>query len=133
MSQYRIGDKTFRNGVTSRSFSSNLSRTATSAAYLFTLPAKPIVKSVTVIGVKSNAGGTARISLGSTGTSASGFLDQFNIKTNGVVSYPSSFDMTPADAWNTAPIDIYGVYAEDGSASNTGGPWTVIVEVLGVE
>ena len=133
MGEYRIGDQTFSNGVVVQSFSSNLSRTATSAAYLFTLPAKAVIKQVTVLGVKSNAGTSARISLGSTGTSAVGILDQFNVKTNGEVSYPSSFDRTPASAWHSSPIDVYGIYAEDGSASNTGGPWTVVVDVLGVE
>ena len=133
MGEYRIGDVAFPNGTVTQSFASNLSRTATSAAYLFTLPAKSVVKQITVIGAKSNAGTSARISLGSSGTSASGFLDQFNVKANGEVSYPSSFDPTPASAWHTSPIDIYGVYAEDGAASNTGGPWTVVVDVLGVE
>lgn len=132
MSTYRIGDKSFDNGTVTQSFSSNLSRTATSRAYLFTLPPKPVIKSVTIIGAKSDAGTSARISLGSSGGGTE-LLANFNVKTNGEVSYPSSFDMTPATAWNTNPIDIFGIYAEDGSASSAGGPWTIIVEVLGTE
>lgn len=132
MSNYRIGDTSFESGVQTRSYSSNLSRTATSEAYLFTLPAKPVIKQITVIGPKSNAGTSARISLGSTGAGTD-ILANFNVKTQGEVSYPSSFDATPAAAWNTDPIDVYGTYAEDGSASNTGGPWTIIVDVLGSE
>jgi len=132
MSSYRIGDTTFPNGALTYSFSSNLSRTATTAAYLFTLPAKPVIKQVTIIGTKSTAGTSARISLGSTGA-GNDILADFNVKANGVVAYPSSFAITPASAWHTDPIDVYGVYAEDGSASNAGGPWTIVVDVLGEE
>ena len=132
MGEYRIGAVAFPNGTVTQSFASNLSRTATSRAYLFTLPAKPVISDVRLIGPKSNAGTSARISLTSSGGGGI-ILDQFNVKANGEVSYPSSFDPTPADAWNTAPIDVYGIYAEDGAASNTGGPWTIVVTVLGVE
>lgn len=132
MSDYSIGDPTFESGVQPRSYASNLSRTATSEAYLFTLPAKAVIKQVTVIGAKSNAGTSASISLGSTGA-GSDILAAFNVKTNGEVSYPSSFNATPASAWHTEPIDVYGTYAEDGSASNTGGPWTIVVDVIGRE
>ena len=132
MSTYRIGDQTFPNGTVTKSFASNLSRTATSAAYLFTLPPKPVIKSVTIIGAKSDAGTSARISLGSNSTTTN-LLAHFNVKTNGEVSYPSSFDPTPAAAWHNDPLDIYGIYAEDGAGSSAGGPWTIIVEVLGTE
>lgn len=129
---YSGGDMSFTHGVNVRSFSSNLSRTATSAAELFTLPPYSVVKQVTVIGAKSDAGTSARISLGSSGGAGTEFLSQFNVKANGTVSYPSSFAATVAAA-DPNPIIVTGVYAEDGDASTAGGPWTIIFDVIGTD
>lgn len=125
----RLGDTTYGYGVHPRSYSSNISRTATSAVELFTLPPYSVITQVTIIGAKSNAGTSARLSLGSTGGAGKEFLADFNVKANGNVSYPSDFGSTVGQA-NPNPITITGTYAEDGSASNTGGPWTVVVETV---
>lgn len=130
---YSIGNESFSRGVHTTSFSSNISRTATTAAYLFTLPAKPVIKSVTIIGAKADTNGIATLSLGSNGGTGKELLADFNVKTNGEVSYPSSFAVTPASAWDTNPIQVVGTFAENGGGSSAGGPWTVIVEVLGTQ
>ena len=124
-----IGDKTYSTGVNPRSFASNISRTATSAAEMFTLPPYTIVKDVRIVGAKSNAGTSARLSIGSSGGGGSEFLADFNVKANGAVSYPSSFVHDVA-ATNPNPVIVTATYAEDGSASNTGGPWTIIFDVI---
>lgn len=125
----QIGDKTYSAGVNSRSFASNLSRTATSAAELFTIPPYSVIKDVRIIGAKSDAGTSARISLSSNGGSTGGLLAQFNVKTNGAVSYPSSWDPLWAST-NPNPVTVTGLYAEDGAGSSTGGPWTVILDII---
>lgn len=116
-------------GINPRSFASNLSRTATSAAELMTLPPYSTIKSIVLIGPKSNAGTSGRISLGSNGGTMGALLANFNVKTNGEVSYPSSFDADWA-ANDPNPVTIVGLYAEDGSASSSGGPWKIVVDVL---
>jgi hypothetical protein len=130
MGNYRQGDVTFVNGVITVSYSSNIVRTDTSAKELFVLPPYSVIKDVIFYGPVSNAGTSARISLSSTGGGAGEFIANFNVKTNGVVSHPSSFDRLWA-ANDNNPIIVTGIYAEDGSASNTGGPYTVVVETIG--
>ena len=89
MATYRPGDRTFINGIHPRSFSSNISRTDTSAADLYALPPKSRIKQVTIIGTRSDAGTSGRISLSSNGGAAGALLANFNVKGNGPVSYPS--------------------------------------------
>ena len=127
---YKSGDTSFGHGIITTSFSSNISRTATSDAELFTIPAYSVIKQVTIIGPKSNAGTSAVLSLGSDGGGGSDFLAAFNVKTNGVVSYPSSFNSLGAST-DPNPIIVTGVYSEDGNASSAGGPWEIIVDVIG--
>jgi hypothetical protein len=125
----RLGDKTYYRGVHPRSFSSNISRTATSAAELFVLPAGASIKQITIIGAKSDAGTSAKLSLGSNGGTGKEFLADFNVKANGVVSYPSSFGAFVGQS-DPNPITITGTYAEDGASSTVGGPWTVVVDLF---
>ena len=129
MSNYQPGNTSFSQGALKRSYASNLSRTATSAAELFTLPPYSIISSISVKGPVSNAGTSARISLGSNGGATNGLLSAFNVKANGTVSYPSSFAYDWA-ANDPNPVVVTGIYAEDGNASNTGGPWLIEVETL---
>lgn len=131
MSNYSSGDKTFVTGVLTQSYSSNLSRTDTSARGMFVLPPYSVIKDITIYGAVANPGGTARISLSSNGGTAGALLAAFNVKTNGAVSRPSSFDRLWA-ANDPNPVEVVGLYAEDGSASNAGGPWTILIETIGV-
>jgi len=124
-----LGDKSYYVGVHSKSFSSNISRTATSAAELFVLPAHSVIKQVTVIGAVSNAGGIATLSIGSNGGGGKDFLADLNVKTNGVVSYPSSFNAFGGQN-DPNPVILTATYAEDGNASTAGGPWTVVVDIF---
>ena len=130
MSNYRSGDRTFVSGVQTASFSSNLSRTDTSAREMFVLPPRSVIKQVIIYGVRSDAGTSARISISSTGGGAGEFIANFNVKGNGPISYPSNVDrLWAADDPN--PIIVTGVYAEDGGASTLGGPYTILFEIIG--
>ena len=129
MATYRPGDRTFINGIHPRSFSSNISRTDTSAADLYALPPKSRIKQITILGPKSDAGTSARISLTSNGGAAGALLAHFNVKANGGVSYPSSFD--PDWAINDPnPTIVTAVYAEDGAGASVGGPWSIVIDTL---
>lgn len=125
----RLGNKTWGAGADVRSFSSNISRTDTASAELFTLPPYAVIKQVTIIGAKSDAGTSGRISLGSNGGGGKDFLADFNVKANGVVSYPSSFGAFAGEN-DPNPIVVTAKYAEDGAASTVGGPWTIIVDLV---
>ena len=121
MSKY--GDITYRRGVDVVSYSSNISRTATSAAEMFPIPAYSRIKFMTIEGAKSDAGTSGRLSIGSNGGGGKDFLADFNVKTNGVFSVPSSFNQAAVDSPNVTFVTA--TYAEDGGASTVGGPWTI--------
>lgn len=129
MTNYRPGNRSFGQGTIKRAYASNLSRTATSAAELFVLPPYSIISRITVSGPVSNAGTSARISLGSNGGTMGALISQFNVKANGTVSYPSSFAYDWA-ANDPNPVVVVGLYAEDGNGSSAGGPWQIEVETL---
>ena len=128
---YRGGASGYPHGIAVRSYSSNISRTDTTARSMFVLPPKTVISDIRVIGPASNAGGEATISLGSDGGGGTDFLANLNVKA-GTVSRPSDFGAT-AGAGDTNWINIEGVYAEDGGASTVGGPWTIYIETIGQE
>lgn len=129
----RYGDKSYGAGYEVVAFSSNISRTDTSSAELFTIPPYSRVKQITVIGTRSNAGTLAHISIGSNGGGGNDFLAAgalgWDVKGNGALSVPSSvsFDVAANDP---NPVVVTAKYTETGSASNTGGPWTIVMELL---
>lgn len=105
-----------------------VARTDTAAKTLFTLPS-----GATIIGISissptaSNAGTTATLNIGVSGT-AGKFVSAFDVKGATGAGQQSP---TPLAAWGAqgagAAQVVQGIYAETGSASNTGGPWTVTV------
>jgi|ERR1035437_1498178 hypothetical protein len=116
------------NGALVKAFASNVGRGNTSASAMFTLPAGSTILAALISGtVASDASTSARISIQSSGGIAKEFLADFNVKTNGAAqSFPSSFKLgtiSPA----TNPTTLTATYAEDGSGSSTGGPWTITV------
>lgn len=107
-----------------------VARTDTSAKDLFTLKAGDIPLRLAIQGAAvSNAGTSATLSIGSTSNVAY-FLAGFDVKGSGGVGYA-----TPSSTANLAvPLSfdtvVQATYAEAGTASSSGGPWTVILEVL---
>lgn len=102
-----------------------IARTDTTAKDLFTLPANAIVHALLIYGnTASDAGTTATIDVGKTGT-LNHFLDDFD------VTATQGAELTlPATAENlgtvgTSEIQVTGLYAESGTVSTTGGPWSV--------
>lgn len=130
---------TFANFPRGRSpvvFTNSVARTDTSAKDLFTLQAGDIPLRLTIIGAAaSDAGTNARISIGSTSNVAY-FAAAIDVKSTALTSgglgqaIPSSVaNLGTPLAFDTT---VQATYAEAGTASTTGGPWTVVMEVLTV-
>lgn len=104
-----------------------VARTDTTAKTLGVIPRGGIPVSVMWTGVaNSDAATTATLSVGyTTGTE---FLNGVNVKTGSTSqNLPASGAALGAALSASADTTITGVYAETGTASTTGGPWTVVV------
>lgn len=131
-------DRTYPAGRLVKTYTGQITRTHTVASTLFTLPvgAVPIGLRVINHGAASNAATNARISVGSTGNS-SFFLANLDVKSAGALTNGGGGQSVPSSVANlgTALVfktNVTGVYAEDGSASNTGGPWSILMDVLDI-
>lgn len=110
----------------------SIARTDTTAKTLFGLPKSARIVGIYVIGsAVSDAATTATIGIGST-ASANEYMASYDVKTAatgegyspaGAAAVGSAL-ATPV----TSDINVYGIYAESGTASTTGGPWVVKVE-----
>lgn len=110
----------------------SLARTDTTAKELFGLPKGAIICGIYVIGAAaSNAATTATIGIGST-TSANEYMASYDVKT---AATGEGYNIAGAAAVGsamatpiTADVIVYGIYAETGTASTSGGAWTVKVQ-----
>lgn len=112
-----------------------VTRTDTTASLKCVLPADSTIMDFLILGVASNAGTTANISIGSTAT-ATEYVNAQDVKTAGGVIRPTS-TVSATNLPNLEPvpltgqdITIYAKYAETGGASSAGGPYTVYVTYL---
>lgn len=104
-----------------------IARTDTTAKNLFTIPAGAVVTGTRLFaGTASNAATTATVSIGKTGTT-NRYLNAADVKTSaGLVSGTAAQNTNLYTVESaTAETQIVGIYAETGTASTTGGPWTV--------
>ena len=123
-----------RAGRGSVKYFGSVARTDTSAKELFRLSAGdiPIALTVQPQGAASNASVNARISVGSTSNVAY-FLAGFDVK--GTTLTGGGLQSLPSSAANLyAPLEfdtiVEATYAEAGTASTSGGPWIVAMEIL---
>jgi len=110
----------------------SIARTNTTGTLLFGLPKDAVIVGIYVIGgVASDAATTATIGTGSTAT-ANEHMTGYDVKTaaTGEGYNPSGAAAvgTALGTKLTADTAVYGIYAETGTASNTGGPWIVKYE-----
>ncbi len=109
-----------------------IARTDTVAKSLFKLPAKAIVLGVIITGLAvSNAGTTATVSVGKTGTNGY-FLNAYDVKgaTGLGASLPAGAGAVMGDVGFGGGVQVVGIYAETGGASSLGGPWNVFLLYL---
>lgn len=103
-----------------------IARTDTTAKNLFKIPGNAVIHELRINGAAaSNAGTSATISVGKTGTN-NHYLNAYDVKTAGT----GAGQNLPNGATNLgnvgmAEIQVVGIYAESGTASSSGGPWTV--------
>lgn len=123
-----LGNLVYKDGAIGlRMKSATVARTDTVAKNLFTLPANAIVDAVLISGANSDAGTTATLSIGKTGTNTL-FVNARDVKaaaTGNGLQFPTQ--ATNMGTVGTAQIQVVGIYAETGGASTTGGPWTVTI------
>lgn len=111
-----------------------VSRTDTTASVKLVLPGDATITDLKIIGAASNAATTATLSVGSSST-ATEYINGQDVKTAGGMIRPTTtFSSTNLPNLESAPVSgdvvIYAKYAETGTASSAGGPWTVLVEYV---
>lgn len=121
-----VGNILFKDGgIGMRMKSATVARTDTSAKNLFKLPANAILDGLLVSGANSDAGTTATLSIGKTGTNTF-FVNARDVKAaasgNGLQLPTQAANMGSV---GSAELQVVGIYAETGTASTAGGPWTV--------
>jgi hypothetical protein len=110
-------------------YSNTVARTDTAAKNLFVIPANLVITQLKYFSpTASNAGTTATLSVGKTGSNTF-FLNAADVKT----AATGAGQVVPNAAANlgaigAADLQVVGIYAETGGASNAGGPWTVTLE-----
>jgi hypothetical protein len=122
-----IGFKGDPGASVSRIQQGTIARADTVAKKLFTLPPRAVLDFVKVDGAAvSNAGTTATIGIG-TSVAANQILTGFDVK----AATGAGQQMPAGVAGGLAALPngsaIYGIYAETGGASSSGGPWTVSI------
>lgn len=108
-----------------------ISRTDTTAKTLFDLPPNACITDVKMIGTASNAATTATISLGVPGSDTA-ILNAHDVKTTGGVTRVAGTTAQAGYFFNIVgpAFTVTGKYAETGTASTAGGPWTIAVEYI---
>ncbi|SRR5260221_9454651 len=116
-----------------------VSRTDTTAKDLFTLPKNSRILFFLVWGnAASDAGTTAVLKLGKKGGTGAEFLAAYDVKTAASGNGLTLPNAQLLEGYNTASpnvdnakqsvdVTVTGTYAETGTASTTGGPWTIEV------
>jgi hypothetical protein len=105
-------------------------RTDTTASLKMVLPADASILEFSIIGVASNAATSATVSVGST-VAATEFINGQDVKTAGGLIKPTATVGTVIPQLENIPlgqdIQIFAKYAETGTPSTLGGPYTVLV------
>lgn len=119
----------FPSGRKEVSFTTQVTRSNTSNTQSgLVLPAGFLVSGVRVLSqTVSNAGTVATISVGSTNSTTGVFVSALDVKSGGSlgVSVPSTVLSGNVAIGADTPVTV--LYAEGGTASTTGGPWTVVI------
>lgn len=128
-----VGDITVDSGGrVQKVVAGTIARTDTSAKTLGTIPSNAVLTGISVYGAAaSDAASTATISVGYSGGTGVEILNGYDVKTAGTglgQTFPNAGKLPVVSAAKT----ITGIYAETGSASSTGGPWTVVLSFVTV-
>lgn len=100
----------------------SIDRTDTTVQNVYTLPANAIITGIMITGVHSDAGTSATLSVGLPGANQQ-FLNAADVKTGSLTQSWSSAAIL--SSVGSSPAQITAIYAETGTPSTTGGPWTI--------
>ena len=127
-----VTDTQFPSGRKIVVFSNTVARTDTSAKALFVVPAGAVFSRLWITGTAASNATQANLSVGSTGGAGTNFLSAFPVTAplGTGQSMPSS--VTLLGELGTPAVEFTATYAESGTASTSGGPWTIYVEALTV-
>jgi hypothetical protein len=105
----------------------SITRTMTTDTNLFTLPANAVPIGVHLVSnTESNAGTTAVVDVGVTGTDTE-YLSGIDVKgQSGQIACPGATNL--GVSVGTSSVQVVGKYAETGTASTAGGPFIVILD-----
>lgn len=121
-----------RGGMGSFFLTNTIARTDTSAKVLGVLPKDAQIVGLTIWGAAvSNAGTTATLKLGQAGGTGAEYLASFDVKGatgSGQQAPSAALLMAPTAA--ASDITVTGTYAETGTASTAGGPWSIMIEYV---
>lgn len=124
-----VGDVIPSSGKYVHTQNATVARTDTAAKNLFTLPANATIVAIRVYGATgSDAGTTATLSVGKSGGTGAEYVNAANIKGTNGVGVVSIAAATVLGGIGTSAVTVTGTYAETGTASTTGGAWTVFVD-----
>jgi len=111
-----------------------VARTDTTASVKMMLPSNATVIDIWMIGAASNAGTTATVSIGTSSTSTEWVNAQDVKSAGGLIRPTSTVSATNLPNLEAIPrgadISVYAKYAETGTASSAGGPYTVFVHYI---
>jgi hypothetical protein len=115
-------------GLTEYVLHGTVARTETSAKTLGTLPAGAVITGLAVSGpTASDAGTTATLSVGTVGGSGHDYLNALDVTSGGSGVGQHLPSGTVLGSVGGAAVTVTGTYAETGTPSTTGGPWTVVI------
>lgn len=101
-------------------------RTDTTAVLMFTIPAGSTIVSMGLTNpVVSNAATTATVTVGKSAATHE-YLNAVDVKSS--TGYTPSLPAVAAVGTSDQPV--YGIYAETGTASTAGGPYTVVCQYI---
>lgn len=109
-----------------------IARTDTSNKTIGVLPANVQIADVTIyFSTASNAGTTATISCGKTGATPTEYVNAADVKAGAILQRGGASATMPVANYGgvgASAVPVFCKYAETGTASTTGGPFTVIVD-----
>jgi hypothetical protein len=120
------GDLVVTEGALVHVRSNTVARTDTTPKAMFTLPANAVILYILVYGtVGSDAGGTATLIVGKSGTN-NAYMTAHNIKGTAGVGLYLAPETVPGTI-GTSAVPVTATVTETGGAATTGGPWSIYV------
>lgn len=107
-----------------RAVSATVARTDTTAKDLFELPGNAVILGWFISGAASDAGTAATLDVGNS-DAGDAYVDGADVKAGGTLQVPAATGLGALGGDPADFVQVTATYAETGTASEDGGPWTV--------